>query len=189
MTVRMGGHVALKKRSETGARVLAGALACLLAGLAQTAMAGSLEEASSAIIVGEWTPPKMDAAITIAPCAEGVCATLTRHAYGDLAERDELNPDPALRERSLIGATILKGLRPASANKWRGGALYDPRTGKTYASKMKLLDPNHLKITACVGPGLCKGYVWTRIAPGDPLKPSPELIAMADGGASLLAGR
>ena len=29
-------------------------------------------------------------------------------------------------------------------------------------AKVKLLDKEHLEIAGCIGPGLCKGYVWER---------------------------
>ncbi|MEO1015641.1 MAG: DUF2147 domain-containing protein [Pseudomonadota bacterium] len=150
--------------------------------LLDTSAAAEASSERATMALGAWTPPKMDAVIEIAPCGDELCATLTKHAYAGLADHDALNPDPALRRRPLVGATILEGLTRKSGTKWRGGALYDPRTGKSYMAKIELLDQERLKIVACVGPGLCKGYVWTRYREVDPLKPSQELIAMAAAG-------
>lgn len=47
--------------------------------------------------------------------------------------KDDENPDPALRERSILGLTIMSGLRyDAGENEWNGGRIYDPKSGKTY---------------------------------------------------------
>lgn len=113
-------------------------------------------------VFGQWEPPDMDAVIAIRECGEALCAELVRHDYGSVST-DINNPDPDMRARPLKGVRILDGLRHAKAGWWKGGTLYDPRTGRTYFSKMKLLDNDRLKITGCIGPRLCKGYVWMRV--------------------------
>lgn len=113
---------------------------------------------------GFWEPPDMDAIIAVAKCGEMLCAELVQHQYEGFADTDVNNPDPALRERPLKGLRIIEGLRAVKQGKWRGGAFYDPRTGKTYSPKLTVLDENRLKISGCIAPGLCKGYVWTRAA-------------------------
>ena len=116
-------------------------------------------------VFGVWEPPDMDAIISIARCGETLCARLIRHKYEDYALTDVNNPDPSLRARPLEGLAIIEGLRAVKRGVWRGGAFYDPRTGKTYLPKVKLLDDNRVKISGCIAPRLCKGYVWTRVAP------------------------
>ncbi len=114
---------------------------------------------------GEWVPPDGDAIIKVQACdnhSRNLCAYLVRHAYENLSESDALNPDQRLRERSLIGIEILNHVKFSKINQWRGGDLYDPRTGKSYFAKVRLLNQNQLKITGCIGPGLCKGYIWRR---------------------------
>ncbi|MEL7487662.1 MAG: DUF2147 domain-containing protein [Pseudomonadota bacterium] len=153
-------------------RALATALLLAMAFAVAPASAGE----PSFDLAGEWTPPNMDAVIRLQHCGDTLCADLVRHAYGALSDRDVNNPDETLRSRPLLGVRILDGFMMASARKWRGGSLYDPRTGRTYWSKIKVLDDNALKITACIGPGLCKGYVWTR-ADADDGKPLPSSVA------------
>jgi len=47
--------------------------------------------------------------------------------------KDDENPDPALRERSIVGLQILKGFDYDSGKKeWKDGTIYDPKSGKTY---------------------------------------------------------
>jgi uncharacterized protein (DUF2147 family) len=47
--------------------------------------------------------------------------------------KDEKNPDPALRSRSVLGLQILNGLKFNVKDKeWQDGHIYDPKSGKTY---------------------------------------------------------
>lgn len=47
--------------------------------------------------------------------------------------KDDENPDPALRERSLIGLQILDGfIYNAKKEEWAKGTIYDPKSGNTY---------------------------------------------------------
>lgn len=148
--------------------VLALLFACLAGGAAaKTPMPdrSSQKEPGDPRVFGFWEPPDMNAIISIVTCGETLCARLVRHDFGDVVRTDVNNPDPALRARPLEGLAIIEGLRAVRRGVWRGGAFYDPRTGKTYSPKLKLLDDNRVRISGCVAPRLCKGYVWTRVAP------------------------
>ncbi|KJF42937.1 MULTISPECIES: DUF2147 domain-containing protein [Draconibacterium] len=47
--------------------------------------------------------------------------------------KDDENPDPALRDRSVVGIQILKGFEyDAKKEEWINGTIYDPKSGKTY---------------------------------------------------------
>ncbi|MGQ8337329.1 DUF2147 domain-containing protein [Sunxiuqinia sp. A32] len=47
--------------------------------------------------------------------------------------KDDENPDPALRDRSIVGLQILSGLKFNNKDKeWEDGRIYDPKSGKTY---------------------------------------------------------
>ena len=47
--------------------------------------------------------------------------------------KDDENPDPELRSRSLIGLQILNGFVYNQKKKeWKDGTIYDPKSGKTY---------------------------------------------------------
>ena len=50
---------------------------------------------------------------------------------------DDLNPDPALRKRQLIGLNMLSGLKE-NGGEYSGGKIYDPGNGKTYNCSMKV---------------------------------------------------
>jgi len=47
--------------------------------------------------------------------------------------KDDENPDPALRDRSVVGLQILNGfMYDADKEEWNSGSIYDPKSGKTY---------------------------------------------------------
>lgn len=47
--------------------------------------------------------------------------------------KDDDNPDPKLRNRSLIGLQILSGFEyDAKKKEWKNGLIYDPKSGNTY---------------------------------------------------------
>ncbi|MBN1948244.1 MAG: DUF2147 domain-containing protein [Candidatus Cloacimonetes bacterium] len=75
---------------------------------------------------------------------------------------DDKNPDPARRQDLILGLEILKDFQ-ADGNKWKGGTIYDPETGKTYSSHMKLKDDN-LHLRGYIGISLLgRTEVWTRL--------------------------
>lgn len=117
---------------------------------------------------GTFISPMGDAVIGFGFCepqAE-VCGKVIAQTFAPDVEHDILNPDPDQRGNAIIGLTILDGMRQIADDTWKGDRFYDPRTGKTYRAKVKLLDENRVKIWGCIAAGLCKGYVWTRISEG-----------------------
>ncbi|WP_167604783.1 DUF2147 domain-containing protein [Maribellus sediminis] len=47
--------------------------------------------------------------------------------------KDDENPDPALRERSIVGLQILNNfVYNPDKKEWNSGSIYDPKSGKTY---------------------------------------------------------
>ena len=47
--------------------------------------------------------------------------------------KDDENPDPALRDRSIVGLQILEGfVYSPEKEEWNTGRIYDPKSGKTY---------------------------------------------------------
>ena len=57
---------------------------------------------------------------------------------------DDLNPDPKLRTREVMGLNMLHGLKK-DGKKYSGGKIYDPGNGKTYNCSMQV-DGNTLKV-------------------------------------------
>lgn len=59
---------------------------------------------------------------------------------------DTLNPNPKLRARPWVGMEVVSRLTFDGQDEWRGGILYDPNSGKTYRSFVRLNSPRELKI-------------------------------------------
>ncbi len=93
----------------------------------------------------------------------GTAAGSTTAKAGDPVRRDDLNPDPALRDRPLKGITILHGFEYVGDDVWKGGRIYDPNSGKTYKSSMTLVNKNTLKVRGYIGISLFgRSDTWTR---------------------------
>ena len=78
------------------------------------------------------------------------------------ARYDDLNPDPGLRERPLLGLAIFTNLLFSGSKQWKG-QVYDPNTGKTYKCTITLVDADTLKIRGYIGFSLLgQTRMWTR---------------------------
>ena len=64
---------------------------------------------------------------------------------------DVVNPDKAMRSRALLGLTILTGFTADSADRWTGGRVYDPNSGKTYRGTLTVIDSATLKLRGFIG--------------------------------------
>lgn len=73
---------------------------------------------------------------------------------------DTENPDKTLRNRPIVGLTILSNF-VYRKNTWEGGTIYDPESGQTYAGQLSIVKGNLL----VKGPVLLfsRTETWTRI--------------------------
>lgn len=77
---------------------------------------------------------------------------------------DRENPDKSLHGRPIIGLPLAQDFHYAGDNRWEGGSIYDPESGKTYRCKMTLLSDGTLKVRGYVGISLFgRTTVWTRV--------------------------
>lgn len=75
---------------------------------------------------------------------------------------DEENPDPDLRDRRLLGTDFILGFR-VDGKKWKGGRIYNPEDGKSYAADLEL-EGEVLKLRGWLGVRLLGRTVeWTRV--------------------------
>ncbi len=67
--------------------------------------------------------------------------------------QDVNNPDPALRDRDVVGLTFMEGfIYNAKSDQWSGGEVYAPDSGKTYQGNMWLENNDQtLKMRGYVG--------------------------------------
>ena len=125
-------------------------------------------------ILGSWNTEDGRARIEIFPCDGHYCGKIVwlkqpeyprddKQGMGGNPRVDRDNPDPALRGRRLLGLQILAGFTYRGAATWGGGTVYDPESGTTYQSKIRLVSPQRLEIRGYVGiPLFGRTTTWTR---------------------------
>lgn len=130
--------------------------------LAFALIAFAVPAAAAEPVSGVWRTADKDALVRIGECGGSLCGRVARFLVPPPQgsdQRDVNNPEPQLRKRKLLGLTVLSGFRE-DGELWRG-TIYDPKTGKSYRSVMRRLDPNRLEVKGCIGP-FCKTQVWRK---------------------------
>jgi uncharacterized protein (DUF2147 family) len=74
--------------------------------------------------------------------------------------KDTENPNPKLRQRSLLELVVINELS-YNNKEWLNGSVYDPKSGKTYTCKIWLTNDNTLNIRGYLG-FFHSTEVWTR---------------------------
>lgn len=114
-------------------------------------------------VAGLWLTASNNAEIEIADCGDGTpCGAMVEVITEDGNPAiDGNNPDPELSARPLIGVKMLHSFKEKSG-RWKSGKIYNPENGKTYKSKIKLLDDGNLEVKGCIGP-VCQAQIWTPV--------------------------
>ena len=130
------------------------AVVILLAPLSAAAAAPAIE--------GLWLTDDGKAVVQVAPCGRQMCGRIVRviDPNPSVPKTDANNPDPGRRNRPLVGLQVLSGFAPGSKG-WEGGRAYDPKTGKSYRSSLRLNRDGSLRVTGCVL-FVCQSVRWTR---------------------------
>ena len=115
-------------------------------------------------ILGQWNTEGGDSRVELLKCGENICGKivwLKVPKYIDSTDGpvgrikvDRKNPDPALRNRPILGLQVMKGFTAKGNKRWVNGTSYNPETGKSYKSKMKLVSPNRLELRGYIGVAL-----------------------------------
>ena len=138
---------------------------CLvLAGLVGILSANAAQDMPS--IEGTWLSGDGDGWIEITLAGSGLSGVIagSPNADDERPDRDEKNPDPALRDRSLTGLDLFAGFSYAGEGRRTGGTIYDPNSGKTYRCIITWVDENTLKVRGYIGvPMFGRTEIWTRI--------------------------
>jgi uncharacterized protein (DUF2147 family) len=130
------------------------------------AISASAALAEAPLPTGQWRVQDGTAAIRVVNCAGALWGVIAGAIGGaSNTDTDKNNPDPALRNRPIVGLPILIDMRP-SQGRWTG-RVYNAENGKTYDANIGLASGNVLHIEDCVLGFLCGGENWTR-------QPSPR---------------
>ena len=115
---------------------------------------------------GVWRMSNGKVTVRVSPCGPKLCGTVValKKPRDDKGRprRDKENPNPALRQRPVIGLTILSNMRPSGEGRWTG-TIYNPDDGNTYSSRMQLKGSGTMRVDGCVAGVLCKSMTFIRI--------------------------
>jgi len=114
-------------------------------------------------VEGEWLTQDKGGKVRIAACpgkADRMCGA-TSWVKDPAKVLDEKNPNAALRAKPLMGQQVMRDFKQAAPGRWTGGKIYDPKSGKTYDSKITAAANGTLKVEGCVLM-VCQAQTWTR---------------------------
>lgn len=117
-------------------------------------------------ISGKWLSGDGDGWIEIRNSGKGLSGVIagSPNASDDRPDTDEKNPDPALRDRALVGLQIFDGFEYKGKGRWKGGTIYDPNSGKTYQCTVTRVDDDTLKVRGFIGVSMLgRTETWTRV--------------------------
>ncbi|MDD2582300.1 MAG: DUF2147 domain-containing protein [Desulfuromonadaceae bacterium] len=135
--------------------------------------ATSAFSAGQSDLLGSWKTEGGDSLLEFYRCGEKICGKVvwlkqpnyinSKDGPVGKTKVDRKNPNPALRNRPILGLQVMKGLTAKGGNRWENGTCYDPETGKSYKCKMSLKTPDRLQLRGYIGISLIgRNYVLTR---------------------------
>lgn len=133
----------------------AGVIAAAWIGAAWIGAAAAAPEGPTGI----WMTAERDSKIHIRPCGKAICASIV---WAKGAGRDDNNPDPSLRGRSIVGIDLSRDIRSNGKGGWVA-SMYNPENGQTYATTLQRRGDRALEVGGCVLGGLlCGSETWER---------------------------
>ena len=126
------------------------------AGALATLMSIGATSAQDQGILGIWSTKQNKSRVEIVNCAppkQGLCGTIVWISQPNDAkgkpQTDRGNPNPALKNRPMIGLPLFEGWREAGRNKWKG-SVYNPEEAQTYNNLDITLAGDRLTLKGCV---------------------------------------
>lgn len=166
----MNGTILRTEARELNSRAILSSCAVIAAGLFAGTSAGAATE------LGTWLNADKKGKVELRECGDqGLCGSIVwlKDARDENGKpwRDQLNPDPGLRSRPVVGVEILVDVKKIGPNTWQGH-IYDPEVGKLYYLKHLKLGTEKVEIKGCLPIGWpCRTKYWTRARPVRPHAP------------------
>jgi uncharacterized protein (DUF2147 family) len=128
-------------------------------------VAAAIQSAHAAEPTGTWLTQQGDAHIRVAKCGAAMCGTITwlKEAIDSATGQppvDSKNPNPALRNRKVLGIRIF-AMQPDGSGNY-AGPIYNTDDGQTYQAKLTLRSAEQMEVQGCAGP-LCGSEMWSKI--------------------------
>ena len=114
-------------------------------------------------IFGYWLTS--ESIVKIENCNNFVCGKIETIFVDDDTDPksilDENNKNKSLRDRTLVGIDLLSDFKIKNKGQktFKGGKIYDPRSGNTYKSNLYLNQDGVLKVEGCLA-FICDGEEW-----------------------------
>jgi len=138
--------------------------AAALAMAAMISLPGNFAHADAESPAGTWVMDNGKITVRLVPCGGNLCGQIVAMKKPldkkGRPKRDKHNPNPSLRDRPVIGLTIMANMKADGDGKW-AGEIYNPDDGNTYASYMKL-DGGRMKVKGCVA-FICEKITFERV--------------------------
>lgn len=128
------------------------AKAILLAPLLAVALATPAQAQSP--IEGRWQKGNMQ--IDIKPCGPTLCGTVVKASAKQQARAERGSGT------ELIGATLIKDIRPTGSNRYKARVFVADRNVHANGT-IRQVSPNQLKVSGCVLLIICKSANWVRV--------------------------
>ena len=125
----------------------------------------SATTAFAADITGVWATPSDNGRVQIYRCGDGICGKLVDadQIRVNPNQTDYYNKNASQRGRKVKGLVLFAGYT-GGPSEWKGGQIYDPRTGDTGRSgKIKMTSGDSLDVKGCLGP-ICRTQHWKRVS-------------------------
>ena len=131
-----------------------------------TLLFAALSPASASEPNGTWAMQNGKVTVKVSNCGSNLCARIVglKEPISKIDGKpnvDRENPDPSLRNRPLMGLSILVGMKPAGDGQWKG-AIYNPDDGKTYSATVTHKGGT-MKVKGCVAAVLCKTNTFVKV--------------------------
>jgi uncharacterized protein (DUF2147 family) len=126
----------------------------------------SVQAQSKSKVVGVWFNAEKTAQIEIMENNDQLIGKLIWIKHEDGGPEtftDVVNSDTSLRNRPLMGLTILEGLQYKDGI-WSDGKIYDPQSGLSYACELQLKKKDILEVKGFLGESWVSRTVqWNRV--------------------------
>jgi uncharacterized protein (DUF2147 family) len=123
------------------------------------ALAAPLAAQDASGATGIWQSQTGITRVRVSKCGQGLCGTVV---WQKNPSKDVHNPDPAKRDRPIVGLQLVSNMKQVGPNEW-SGSIYNYEDGKTYQGKVQLTGAR-LAIGGCVlGGMICQTRTWTKI--------------------------
>jgi len=115
--------------------------------------------------IGTWVTEKGEAHVRVAKCGAQMCGTIVwlrdpNDPKTGKPQMDDLNPNPSLRTRPVLGMRIFAMDQDATGS-WTG-PIYNSDDGQNYRGRLAPQGADAIEVNGCAG-RMCGSELWKRV--------------------------